>query len=142
MGLQTVRAVLVLSVWAIGCGDRAEIPTSPGGPPPDPSATFSRVQNEIFTPSCTAAGCHGNIAPQQGLVLTPGVAYGLTVGVASTEQPSLMRIAPGAPLESYLYRKVTGGAITGDRMPLGGPYLSDERTALLRDWIRRGAPND
>ena len=32
--------------------------------------------------------------------------------------------------------------ITGDRMPQGGPYLTDAQTKLVRDWIRRGAPND
>ena len=55
---------------------------------------------------------------------------------------SLKRVAPGDPTNSYLYRKITGVGITGDRMPQGGPYLSDAQIALVRDWIRRGAPND
>lgn len=134
--------VLLLALALAGCGELADLPTSPDSDPPDPSATFTRVQSEIFTPTCTGAGCHGTIAPQQGLILTADRSYELIVEVESTEQPSLFRIAPGAPLDSYLYRKVTGGAIVGDRMPLGGPYLSDAQIALLRDWIRRGAPND
>jgi hypothetical protein len=27
-------------------------------------------------------------------------------------------------------------------MPQSGPYLTDARIKLVRDWIRRGAPND
>ena len=50
--------------------------------------------------------------------------------------------APNDPANSYLYRKIAGAGITGDRMPQGGPYLTDAQTKLVRDWIRRGAPND
>jgi hypothetical protein len=56
--------------------------------------------------------------------------------------PSLLRIAPSDPANSYLYRKVIGSGITGDRMPQGGPFLTDAQIKLIRDWIRRGAPND
>ena len=132
----------VLVFVLAACGELADLPTDPGNDPPDPSATFLRVQAEIFTPTCTGAGCHGTIGPQHELVLTPDRAYDSIVGVPSREMPSLLRVAPGSPLDSYLYRKVTGGAITGDRMPPGGPYLPDEHIRLLRDWIRRGAPND
>ena len=52
------------------------------------------------------------------------------------------RVAPGDYANSYLYRKITGVNITGDRMPSGGPYLNDEQIRLVREWIRRGAPND
>ena len=79
---------------------------------------------------------------QQDQILTAGKAYANTVGVPSTENPSLLRVAPSDPANSYLYRKITGAGITGDRMPQGGPYLTDAQTKLVRDWIRRGAPND
>ena len=54
----------------------------------------------------------------------------------------LSRVQPGDFSNSYLYRKIIGQGITGDRMPQGGPYLSAAQTKLVRDWIRRGAPND
>jgi len=92
--------------------------------------------------TCGAIGCHDRLGQQEGLVLTPGNAYGNTVGVPSHQMPSLLRVAPGDPSGSYLYRKVTGSGISGDRMPQGGPYLSDAQIKLVRDWIRRGAPND
>ena len=70
------------------------------------------------------------------------MAYSQTVGHPSVEMPSLMRVSPGDPANSYLYRKIVGSGITGDRMPQGGPFLADAQIKLIRDWIRRGAPND
>jgi MFS family permease len=77
-----------------------------------------------------------NLVPRRQLVNAN------TVGVASIEMPQLLRVAPSDPSNSYLYRKITGAGITGDRMPQGGPYLTDAQIKLVRDWIRRGAPND
>ena len=129
---------------AVACG-RLKEPTDPGvgaGEPIDPTATFTRVQNEIFTPTCAALGCHDPLGHQESQILSPGRAYANTVGVASIEIPSLVRVAPSDPANSYLYRKITGAGITGDRMPQTGTVLSDAQIKLVRDWIRRGAPND
>jgi hypothetical protein len=130
----------------VSCGKLAELPTDPGGgvggEPIDPTATFSRVQAEVFTPTCAALGCHDPLGRQENLILTPGSAYANTVGVASVQMPGLRRVLPGDPANSYLYRKITGAGITGDRMPQGGPFLNDAQIKLVRDWIRRGAPND
>ncbi|HEX6641465.1 MAG TPA: hypothetical protein VF215_10155 [Thermoanaerobaculia bacterium] len=138
----TLTALLVL-FGTIGCGE-LKTPTSPvGGPqPPDPTATFTRVQAEVFTPSCATIACHDPLGQQSQMVLTAGRAYANTVGVSSIEMPSLQRIAPNDPANSYLYRKITGAGITGDRMPLQQPPLSDAQIALVRNWILRGAPND
>lgn len=140
--MRTVAAVVPL-LFLLGCGRLNEI-TEPGvGPPPvDPSATFTRVQNEIFSGTCTAVGCHDNLGRQQNLRLVPGVAHSQIVGVPSEQMPSLRRVDPASFENSYLYRKLTGVGITGDRMPQGGPPLNAEQIALVRDWIRRGAPND
>ncbi|HEV8657128.1 MAG TPA: hypothetical protein VGS96_00750 [Thermoanaerobaculia bacterium] len=138
------RLAFVFLLLLTSCGKLNELPTGPGGggSPVDPNATFSRVKSEVFTPTCSAVGCHGTIAPQESLILTADRAYALIVNVRSTENPALNRVAPGDASNSYLYRKITGVGITGDRMPLGGPFLSDAQIALVRDWIRRGAPND
>ncbi len=138
------RVVLPILLLLCACGKLKELPTDPGvgTEPIDPTATFTRVQNEIFTPTCGAIGCHDPLGQQQGLILTAGRAYANSVGRPSTEMPSLLRVAPSDPANSYLYRKIVGAGITGDRMPQGGPYLSDAQTKLVRDWIRRGAPND
>ena len=76
------------------------------------------------------------------MLLTPGQAYAHIVNVPSKEMPQLMRIQPYDPVNSYLYRKITGAGITGERMPYGGAPLSEAQIALVRDWIRSGAPND
>ncbi len=139
------RKVLLASVLLIvGCGKLKELPTEPGGggEPFDPTATFTRVQNEIFTPTCAQLGCHDRLGQQEGQVLTAGVAYMNIVNHPSVEMPQLNRVTAGDPSNSYLYRKITGAGITGDRMPQGGPYLTDAQIKLIRDWIRRGAPND
>jgi len=134
---------IMLAGLIAGCGKLSELPTDPGGgEPPDPSATFTRVQNEIFTPTCANLGCHDPLGRQQGMVLKAGSAYANIVNVPSTEVPSLVRVAPGDAANSYLYRKITGSGITGDRMPQALPPLSDAQIKLVRDWIRRGAPND
>jgi len=138
------RLVFPLLFLLCACGKLKELPTEPGlgSEPIDPTATFTRVQNEIFTPTCGAIGCHDTLGHQEGQILTAGRAYANTVGVPSTQMPSLLRVAPNDPANSYLYRKIAGAGITGDRMPQGGPYLTDAQTKLVRDWIRRGAPND
>jgi len=141
------KLILVFALLLVSCGKLKELPTEPGsngggGEPIDPTATFTRVQNEIFTPTCAQLGCHDRIAHQQDQLLAPGAAYAQIVNVTSVEIPSLKRVAPGDFANSYLYRKITGAGITGDRMPQGGPYLTDAQIKLIRDWIRRGAPND
>jgi len=94
-------------------------------------ATFTEVQQQIFTASCAFSGCHGGSSPAN------------IVNVASSEKPSLDRIEPSDPDNSYLYLKVLGdSSISGARMPSGGAMLSQDLLDLLRDWIERGAPND
>ncbi len=110
--------------------------------PPDPTATFTRVQREIFTPTCALSGCHAGTSPQQGLTLESGRSYASLVGAVSAET-QLLRVSPFLPNESYLVVKVRGDAsILGARMPFGGAPLSSSQVQLIVDWVRRGAPND
>jgi hypothetical protein len=138
------RLLPLALLFAVACGKLKE-PTDPGagaGEPIDPTATFTRVQNEIFTPTCAKLGCHDSLGQQEGMILSSGRAYSMVVGVASLESPPLRRVTASDAANSYLYRKITGAGITGDRMPQGGPFLSDVQIKLVRDWILRGAPND
>lgn len=137
----TLFAILLLT----GCGRLKETPTSAGGgsgEPIDPTATLTRLQTEVFTPTCATLGCHDALGREQGLLLTSGQSYGQTVNKPSTEVQSTNLVQPGDPTSSYLYRKVTGSNIAGDWMPQGRPHLSAAQLKLIRDWIRRGAPND
>lgn len=144
MRSRSIPILILFLTFLTGCGELST-PTDPGGAggdPIDPTATFTRVQSEVFTPTCAVVGCHHPVGQQSQMVLIAGTAYANIVNVSSVENPSLRRIAPGDPANSYLYRKITGAGITGDRMPQALPPLSDASIKLVRDWIRRGAPND
>jgi hypothetical protein len=136
-----VAVVIGIAVFS-SCGSRKPLPTEPTSPPPDPNATFTRVQDEVFTVSCAIAGCHAALGAREGMDLSAGAAYGNIVGVPATERPNLNRIEPGDPDLSYLVKKLRGDPdITGLRMPDGGTITPDE-IQLVIDWVRRGAPRD
>ena len=99
--------------------------------------TLASIQANVFTPICTQ--CHTGASAPQGLRLEAGMSYGMLVNVASAEVPSLMRVEPGNPDDSYLVHKIEGTATVGGRMPLGGPYLSADTIAAIRQWITDGA---
>jgi len=48
-------------------------------------------------------------------------------------------IVPAQPCDSVMYQKLYEAPPFGSRMPLGGPYWSDDELALLHDWIAEGA---
>jgi len=101
------------------------------------TATFSSIQANVFTPRCT--GCHAGSGAPAGLRLDAANSYALLVGVASGEVPSLQRINPGRPDDSYLIQKLEGRAAVGARMPFGGPFLDDATVAVIKQWIAAGA---
>jgi hypothetical protein len=104
---------------------------------PNLEATFTSIQANVFTPICTA--CHIGANAPQGLVLDAASSYALLVGVASTEQPSILRVAPGNPGASYLIQKLEGTAAVGGRMPLNGTPLIQSDINIIRQWITDGA---
>lgn len=95
----------------------------------------------IFTAHCAVAGCHAGASPQEGLNLSQAYAFESLVNVNSSEQPSVKRVHPGQPDNSYLVRKIEGVvSIDGDRMPADGPpYLSSAQNDTIRLWITNGA---
>jgi hypothetical protein len=135
-------SVGLLAIVAVGCGTKKRLPFEPGGGPPSPDATFTKVQNEVFSVSCAFSGCHVSTSPPAGMNLLPGAAYGNTVGVRSTERGDLFRIDPGDPDLSYLVKKIRGDPdIVGSPMPLIGGLTAAQRQLVI-DWVRRGAPKD
>jgi hypothetical protein len=118
-------------------------PLVPGssGPPPL-SADFESIQENIFTPICSV--CHAGATAPEGLRLDAADSYNLLVGVPSTEVPSLDRVKPGDPADSYIIQKLQGHAAVGAQMPDGcpttQPCLSASTIAFIQQWITNGAP--
>ena len=110
-------------------------PTAPA------TVTLTQLQNTIFTPICS--GCHtggGGSLPSSMNLSSAAATHAAIVGVASEQRPSLNRVAPGDPDNSYLVHKIEGAAgIVGGRMPLGQTPLSNEQIANVRAWIAAGA---
>ena len=84
------------------------------------------------------SGCHADHVAGYGALLDPD--GGDTVNVPSTEIPSMLRVVPFQPEQSYLYWKVSADPrIDGGVMPLSTGY--DPRIpALIGPWIEAGAP--
>ena len=118
-------------------------PLTPGGDVSLPlSDDFESLQENIFTPICSV--CHAGGSAPQGLRLDAANSYNLLVGVPSTEVPSILRVKPGDPDNSYIIQKLEGHAAVGAQMPFGcpssQPCLSTSTIAFVREWITNGAP--
>jgi hypothetical protein len=140
-----ILAIAALAAGAVACDENL---STLAGPTPTLEPTFSSVQANIFEssdlasrPACT--NCHTNVGrtPAANLNLLRDVAYDQLVNRPSVQRPSVNRVTPGDPDNSYLVHKVEGGGgIVGQRMPFnGGPYLSDGQILILRRWIELGA---
>ncbi len=139
-----VRCLLPLVAAGVtACG--GDSPTAPTPAPTTPTApavgvltaTLSSIQREIFNPSCV--GHHGPTAAEAGLDLSEGRSFQSLVNVTSA-QVGLDLVEPDDADNSYLIHKLDGRAgIVGARMPPGGPFITDEALATLRQWIDEGA---
>lgn len=137
--------ILCLSACIAGCAgngsglDANGNPLTPGSAGATPlSADFDSIQENIFTPICSV--CHVGGGAPEGLRLDAANSYNLLVGVPSTEVPSILRVKPGDPANSYIIQKLQGHAAVGAQMPFGGPYLSAATIAFIQQWITDGAP--
>ena len=101
------------------------------------TADFQSIQDTVFTPICTV--CHAGAGAPQGLRLDAANSFGLLVNVPSNEVPSMLRIKPGDPDNSYLIQKIEGHASVGAQMPFGGPPLAADVIAAIRQWVSDGA---
>ncbi len=135
-------ALLGISVLVAACAGNGEGLDENGRPAEQDdgeglTSEFTSIQANVLTPLCTT--CHSGAAAPLGLRLNEGVSYALLVNAPSTEVPSLLRVDPGNPDNSYLIQKLEGTAAVGARMPLGGSPLPPETIAVVRQWILEGA---
>lgn len=123
---------------------RGQIIADASLPPPSDAPTLSELQANVFTPICS--GCHsgvGDTLPGVMNLTNANASFDSLVGVASIQQGSLQRVAPGDAENSYLVHKIEGApTIDGGRMPLGGTPLDAETIAQIRAWIDAGAQNN
>ncbi len=100
---------------------------------------LQHVQSVVFTKYC--ASCHDGTHPT-GLDLRDGQTYASTVGVASSQLPSMNRVTAGASATSYLWHKVNdthvGEGGSGDHMPPTGMMPQGKRNKV-QAWIDDGA---
>jgi hypothetical protein len=102
--------------------------TASGSSPPPLMATFDSIQANIFTPICS--GCHGGANPAENLNLDATHSYNDLINVPSTEEPSIVRVKPGFPSQSYLVLHIQK---EGD-----GASATD--LSFIEQWITDGAP--
>jgi hypothetical protein len=137
--------LLVSTLGSVGCDEALSDLT---GPTPNLEPTFSSIQQNIFSsgdssgrPACT--NCHNPTLNRGLLDLSPAVSYNNLVNAVSRIKPGAIRVIPNNPDNSYLIQKLEGNvSISGLRMPLGGPYLTEGQVLVIRRWIELGAPND
>jgi hypothetical protein len=135
-------ALTLIGLFIASCsgGDGSGLP--PILPPGAFGPNFSEIQANIFAPNCATTGCHLGAGAAQGLRLDNANSFGMLVGVASSEESSLLRVAPGDPNNSYLIRKLEGSASVGAQMPLNAPPLEQASIEVVRQWITDGAIDD
>jgi hypothetical protein len=137
--LMRLAFILTVAILTGACG---ESHTTTQQTTVSTSATFSRIQFEIFNQSCAVTSCHDTATHQSGLDLSVGNSYVQIVNIAAVEMPSLKRVAPYDPTNSFLFQKMNSTTNVGVQMPPGASPLSTDQLNLVRDWILSGAPNN
>lgn len=140
-GLLQRGLALLGCLLLVSCGSgNGYIGGGGGGIAGTPTATFSSIQANVFTPQCST--CHSGASAPHGLRLDAANSYALLVGVPSEEQAGILRVKPNDPNNSYLVQKIEGRASVGERMPAGLPALPQATIDAIRSWIANGALND
>lgn len=94
----------------------------------------------VFDISCTGS-CHVGANPPAGLNLEAANSYMELVGIASSQDPGIMRVMAGDPDASYLIHRLDGTAPGFGVMPPGGA-LPQSSIDTIRAWILAGAVDD
>ena len=89
---------------------------------------------KIFYNNCTL--CHGGGLANKELDLRSEYIFASAVGQPSQQKPSILRIKPGDPENSYLMMKIKHSpAIEGKPMPPGSDRLPEKTIQRIADWI-------
>ena len=106
--------------------------------------SLASIQNNIFTPTCSVAGCHsgppGPNLPAGMDLSSANASFSSLVNIASFQEPTILRVAVADADNSYLIHKLEGTSAQGSQMPQGGPFLDQAMIDVIRLWIDTGAP--
>jgi hypothetical protein len=137
-------ANLESSLDAAAPADDASGPVSAASTDGNPS--FAIVYDSVLKKFCHQPFCHGG-----GSVgfdtSSKDAAYKSLVGIPANPMrecadSGLVRVAPGQPEQSLLYRKLSLSDVPcGQQMPVGGE-LKPELKLLIEQWIAAGAPDN
>jgi len=112
-------------------------------------ATLEGVTTHVFEKSCAFSTCHDAASPAESFALHDLASVAAAINTASSQNDSVMLIAPTDPANSYIYRKLTGENMTATDvagnaatiMPPGSP-LCAPKVEAVRAWIEAGALPD
>ena len=146
MGFFRLRVAIGLFLLAgVACaGDGTGLDGDDGGA----TVTLSGDVQPIFTVNCLFSGCHAGSSPEEGMSLVAGQTFSNVVNVAARQLPSMNRVTPNQPDDSYLVHKVQGTHLdvgvggSGSRMLLNLSPLSQSDIDLIRAWIQAGAQSN
>jgi hypothetical protein len=98
------------------------------------------VKDKIDRICSSVDGCHGEC---QGMMcLHANAEFDAMINVVSYEMPPMLRVKPGDPDNSYVYRKLAcEGGIDGACMPYMQAFNPDI-PRVFREWIEAGAPTE
>lgn len=176
VALLALVSVTVPAALAAGCGGPDggggdPTPTPSGTPSATPTLTptpspvwspstactplvppqLSVLQAQVFNGSCLSTAlftCHAGTTPSAGLSLTSGMTLVETSNMTSVQVPSMVLVAPGSRVNSYLHRKLIDDPIIYTApgisypMPNTGEPLSQCAIDAIGEWIDAGAQND
>jgi hypothetical protein len=110
-----------------------------------PQARLAADVQPIFSASCTDA-CHAGLFAAEELDLSSPAASHAGLARARAREAPLLRVLPGRPSASYLWRKIEGSHLaaggSGDAMPQGREALPEGDRDRIRAWILEGAPGE
>ena len=116
--------------------------------PPAQTATFERIQEQVFNVSCSSDSCHSSVGRAGGLILEEGYSWDQLDDQAPSNHAAnvhgMKRVWPGDPDHSFLLAKLTNNLAAGEGFPM--PYnvapLDNATIEVLKAWIVAGAPGD
>jgi hypothetical protein len=129
---------VAVSLLVAACSDE-----NPGGPDDGEPVAMPSFQVDVrpilTSPTCVASSCHSASHRAGGLSLEaiePADLIGMTADTGET------LVIPFDARASYLVRRLEGGSITEERMPLGRPSLPGSQIGTIRNWIDQGAEDN